>query len=87
MPSVPPHRCPICQEILVEVEAALNRSVADALIKGLGSSELQIRRPGAGWSTYMTPHRDSQGLFCVSCGALTLAPSDPELRRTLGLEP
>lgn len=79
--------CPICQELLVEVEAALNRGFADVLIHRSGSSELQIRLPDGEWKTFMTPDRNAHSLFCVSCGSLTLAPTVPEHRQSLGLDP
>ncbi|MES2593902.1 MAG: hypothetical protein V4662_01120 [Verrucomicrobiota bacterium] len=79
--------CPICQELLVEVEAGLNREIANAILTGFGSSELQIRLPDGGWKTYMTPERDANGLLCTSCGSLTLAPTIAGHRKSLGLNP
>jgi len=81
------NRCPICQEILVEVEAALNRDIANAIMSLLGSSELQIRLPGQSWKTFMMPERNANGLYCASCGSLTIAPTLHDHRKSLGLEP
>lgn len=79
--------CPICLETLIEVEAGLNRDLANVILTGFGSSELQIRLPGKSWVTYMNPDRDAKGLLCASCGALTLAPSMPDVREAVGLRP
>jgi hypothetical protein len=73
---------------LVEVEASLNRDLANVLLTGFGNSELQIRLPGGGpWKAFMTPERNASALYCVTCGSLTLAPTLPDHRKSLGLEP
>ncbi|GAA5495920.1 hypothetical protein Rhal01_02101 [Rubritalea halochordaticola] len=80
------HYCSICQSLLVETEAALNRGLINALFFGFGSSELQIRSSKRRWMTFMTPSRNAKALYCVECGSLTLAPSISKHRRELGLE-
>ena len=72
---------------MVASEAALNRSTANAFLCGFGSSELQIRpKDSRRWMTVMTPSRNAEALYCTSCGALTLAPSEAAHRRALGLD-
>ncbi len=86
MTSEPP-RCPLCGDLLVEVEAGLNRVFWNVLLTCFGSSELQIRLKGRSWMAFMRPSRAARGLYCTSCGALTLAPSIPAHRKELGLDP
>ena len=81
------HSCPLCKDVLVEVEAALNRSTWNVLLTSFGSSELQIRLKNKGWMAFMTPSRSAKGLYCTTCGALTIAPSISAHRKELGLEP
>lgn len=79
------HRaCPICGDLLVEVEAALNRTWASSI---LTSFHLQIRLKGKRWMSFMSPSRNAAGLYCTKCGSLLLAPTLPAHRRELGLEP
>lgn len=80
-------KCPLCGDLLVEVEAALNRAFWNVLLTSFGSSELQIRLENKPWMTFMTPSRNTKGLYCTKCGALTIAPSIPAHRKELGLEP
>lgn len=82
-----PARCPLCDDLLVEVEAALNRALWNALMTSFGSSELQIRMEKGSWMAFMRPSRSARGLYCTKCGSLTVAPSIPEHRKKLGLEP
>jgi hypothetical protein len=82
-----PARCLICDDLMVEVEAALNRALWNALMTSFGSSELQIRLKGGAWMAYMRPNRSASGLYCTKCGVLTIAPSIPAHRKELGLEP
>ena len=78
--------CPICGDLLVNVEAALNRTWGNVIATGFGSSVLEIRNGTADWMPYMTPDRSAQGLYFAKCGSPTLAPSLSEHRRLLGLE-
>jgi ribosomal protein S27E len=79
--------CPVCGDLMVPSEAALNRSLGNALLCGFGSSELQIRpRESGHWVTVMTPSRNAEALYCTACGALLLAPSVPRHREELGLD-
>lgn len=80
------HKCLVCGSLLVEVEAALNRTFANALLSPLGSSQLQIRRSKSSWMPFMNPARSAEGLYCPKCGSLTLAPSIPNHRKDLGLD-
>ena len=80
-----PRHCPNCNDLLVPVEASLNRSILNAVFFGFGSSQLQIRLEKGRWKRFMTPSQNAEGLYCTSCGALTLAPSLPEHRNELGL--
>jgi hypothetical protein len=73
----------LCGDLLIEVEAALNRSWGTSF----GGSELQIRMKDMRWMPFMTPSRSAGGLYCSQCGALTIAPSIPEHRKDLGLDP
>lgn len=85
--SESPIHCPVCGDLLVEVEAALNRTWGNVLATGYGSSQLQIRLEGGDWMPFMIPDRSAKGLYCTSCGSLTVAPSIEEHRTALGLEP
>lgn len=84
--SAPSCRCPLCDDLLIEVEAALNRTWANFLLTGFGRSQLQIRLPQKPWMPFMRPDRGAQGLYCVKCGSLTIAPSIPAHRKELGLD-
>ncbi|QIF01342.1 hypothetical protein [Roseimicrobium sp. ORNL1] len=79
--------CSICGDLLVEVEAALNRTWGNVIATGFGSSVLEIRNGKADWMPFMTPDRSARGLYCTKCGSLTIAPTLGEHRRALGLEP
>ena len=79
--------CSVCNDLLVEVETALNRTWSNALITGFGSSELQIRLAKKSWMAFMEPDRGAKGLYCTKCGSLTIAPSIPSHRKKLGLDP
>jgi hypothetical protein len=81
------HKCPLCDDVLVEVEAGLNRATWNVLLTSFGSSELQIRLKNKGWMPFMTPSRSARGLYCTKCGALMIAPSIPAHRKELGLDP
>ena len=81
------NRCALCGDLLIEVEAALNRAWWNVLLTSFGSSELQIRIKNKRWMPFMTPSRSAKGFFCTKCGALTIAPSIPAHRKELGLEP
>jgi hypothetical protein len=78
--------CPVCKDLLVEVETALNRTWLNALITGFGSSVLQIRLTNKSWMAFMDPERSAKGLYCTKCGSLTIAPSIPNHRKELGLD-
>jgi phage FluMu protein Com len=80
-------QCSFCGDLLVEVEAALNRDWLNVLFTSFGSSELQIRTKSGSWMPFMKPSRSAQGLYCTKCGALTIAPSISGHRKALGLEP
>lgn len=82
-----PAKCPLCDDLLVEVEAGLNRALTNVLLTSFGSSELQIRLEDRPWMAFMTPDRNTRGLYCTRCGSLTIAPSIPAHRRELGLDP
>ena len=41
--SATTHHCPLCGDLLIEVEAALNRTWSNVILTGWGSSQLQIR--------------------------------------------
>lgn len=86
-PTMRDPKCPLCDDMLVEVEAALNRATWNVLLTSFGSSELQIRLEKKAWMPFMTPNRSARGLYCTKCGALTIAPSIPAHRRELGLDP
>jgi len=82
------HYCPLCGDLLVEVEASVNRTLTNMILTGFGSSELQIRLKNDGdWMPYMRPERSAEGLLCTKCGALTVAPTIPSHREELGLDP
>ena len=81
------HKCPNCGDLMVPAEASLSRSWANVAVTGWGSSELRIKpRKGKRWLTHMTPAKNTQASYCVSCGALLLAPSTKKHRKNLGLE-
>lgn len=80
------HTCPNCGEMMVDSEAALNRSFFNAIFFGFGSSILQIRTPKGNWMDFMTPGRKSGASYCTSCGAVLLAPSIDSHRKELGLD-
>ena len=80
-------KCPVCDDILVPVEAALNRTWSNALLTSFGSSQLQIRMKDKSWMPFMNPSRAARGLYCTKCGSLTLAPSILSHRSELGLPP
>ena len=80
-------KCPLCDDLLVEVEAGLNRTWWNTILTSFGSSELQIRIKNRSWMAYMMPSRSAKGLYCTKCGALTIAPSIPAHRKELGLTP
>lgn len=84
--SHPTPTCPICGDILVGVEAALNRTWFNSMLTGFGSSQLQIRVKGKGWMEFMNPSRSAAGFYCTKCGSLTIAPSIPAQRKELGLD-
>lgn len=77
---------PICGDGTVPVEAALNRPFWKLLGSWRGSARLQIRLPGGDWKSHMTIERSAQGLYCPTCGSLTIAPSLPDHREALGLD-
>jgi hypothetical protein len=83
--SIP--RYPLCGDLLVEVEAALNRTWSNALFTSFGSSQLQIRMKKQHWMAFMNPSRSAAGLYCTKCGSLTIAPSISAHRKELGLDP
>lgn len=76
----------MCGDVLIEVEAALNRTWSNALLTSFGSSQLQIRMKKKRWMAFMNPSRSAAGLYCTQCGALTIAPSIPAHRWELGLD-
>lgn len=78
-----PSYCALCGDLLVEVEAALNRSSGTIT----GNSSLEIRLAGKSWVPFMNEDRSAQGLYCTRCGALTIAPSLSRHRKELGLDP
>lgn len=82
-----PLQCPVCSDLLIEVEAALNRTWSNVLVTSFGSSQLQIRLEDKDWMPFMDPGRSAKGLYCTKCGSLTIAPSIEGHRRELGLEP
>lgn len=84
--SETPTQCPVCGDLLVEVEAALNRTWGNVLATSFGSSQLQIRLEGRDWMPFMMADRSAKGLYCTKCGSLTIAPSIEEHRAALGLE-
>lgn len=93
VPNLPPltdkvvSSCPICGDLLIEVEAGLNRPWNNVVLTSFGSSVLEIRRGDGHWMPFMFPGRSAKGLYCTKCGALTVAPSIDEHREKLGLEP
>ncbi len=80
-------KCPICDDLLIEVEAALNRTWGNVLATSFGSSVLEIRSREGEWMPFMFPGRSAKALYCTKCGSLTVAPSIKEHREKLGLEP
>ncbi len=80
------HHCPLCGNLLIAVESALNRTWGNALLTAFGSSQLQIRMKNKRWMPFMSPSRSAAGLYCSKCGSLTIAPSIPAHRRELGLD-
>jgi len=79
-------KCPICSDLLVPVEGALNRTWSNAILTSFGSSQLQIRMANRSWMPFMNPGRSAQGLYCTKCGSLTLAPTIKKHRNELGLD-
>lgn len=79
--------CPICGDLLLEVEAALNRTWNNVILTSFGSSVLEIRRQDGDWMPFMFPGRSAKAFYCTQCGSLTMAPSIEEHREKLGLKP
>lgn len=79
--------CPICGDLLIEVEAGINRTWGFELTTAFARSVLEIRMKDGDWMPFMFPDRSAKALYCTKCGSLTVAPSIEEHREKLGLEP
>ncbi|MDE0859398.1 MAG: hypothetical protein OSA93_04515 [Akkermansiaceae bacterium] len=79
--------CPLCDTTLDKVEVALRRNIWNSILTGLGSSQLQVyRRKTNSWQIFLKPGRDIPALSCPKCGTLTIPPSIPSHRESLGLK-